>query len=116
MAKQKWTEYVNRLGRCEDALRIAIKDFREYKKMIFKHKYENERSPYLRRIFDASPNKLLDKIDELNQKIKFCKLKINYYRTVTRDGETMQNRAELVATSLKCSKMLGHYPHLQHWP
>ena len=116
MTKHKWAEYVNRLGRCEDALRLAIKDYRDYKKMVFKHKYENERSPYLRRIFDASPNTLLDKIDELNVKIKFCKLKVEYYRTITKEGETIENRISLVQIATKCSKMLNHYSHLQHWP
>ena len=116
MSKVKWTEYVNRLGRCEDSLRIAIKDFREYKKLLYKHKYETERSPQLRRIFDASPNTLLDKIDELNIKIEFCKLKINYYRIITKEGETVNNRTQLVNIASDCTKMLNRYRHLQHWP
>ena len=111
----KWEEYITRLGQCEAQIRIAIREFRAYKKLIFKHKYEQDRSPYLKRIFEASPNDLLDKIEQLQKKIEFCKLKINYYKTVVTEGETFDNRLELARSEQKCNRMLNAYPYLQKW-
>ena len=115
MENKKWQEYISRLGTCENQIRLAIRDFREYKKLVFKHRYENERSPYLRRIFQENPNEILDRIDRLKRKIQFCKLKINYYRIICTDGETFDNRVELLNIQTKCNKLLNQFEYLQKW-
>ena len=112
---EKWQEYIKRLGVCENEIRLAIREFRAYKRLVFKHHYEKERSPYLTRIFATNPNQLLDKIDQFQKKIEFCKLKISYYKLVTTEGETFENRIELASLSQKCNKMLNKYAFLQSW-
>ena len=63
MALQKWQEYVDRLGRAQAKLRLAINEWRNYKRWIIKHKYENQVSAKAQEAFQFTPYYYLDEIE-----------------------------------------------------
>ena len=114
-AKNKWKLYVERLGVSENAIKRYIKDFRLFKRKVFSQKHENLCPEACTELFDTTPNFHLNRIHNERIKIQFCKLKIQYYRELELNGETIGNQNLLFDVNMKCKNLMKKHPLALTW-
>ena len=109
---EKWRFYVEKLGSAEEKLRGSIVDWRKYKKAISRQKYE-ERVPDLRyQMFNFTPNEMIFQINKAKIQTEFYRIKIDYYKELEQNGETLQNQAKLRQLNTKAAQYMASYDYL----
>ena len=88
MALEKWQEYVDRLGRAEIKLRKAINEWRKFKKLVVKQRYENSVPDKAHELFQYTPYNYLDQIQDAKTVVKFFETKIEFYMEIEKNGMT----------------------------
>ena len=104
--KSKWTFYVNKLYDAELQTKKCINDYRNYKQKLGAFRYENGVSVNQRQLFQIPPIKFIDDIFTAKARTQFCKLKIEFYKTITLEGENLSNREKLSNLEAECGKLL----------
>ena len=112
MAAMKWKEYVERLGRAENQVKKAINEWRNYKTFIQKQRYEAAVAEKNLQYLDVTPRELLERIKEAKIKVKFCELKIQYYREIETKGVTMKNKKLRESLNAKAAAIVHDYHDL----
>ena len=90
-ALNKWEAYVERYGRAEADIRQHIAKWRSFKKFVSKQRYENSVPQSRNELFSHSPFFYLDNIRDAKIRLKYCELKIKYYKEIELNGETVAN-------------------------
>ena len=109
MAVNKWQEYVEKLGRAENQLRTAINEWRRFKNFVTKQRYENTIPKKFEPYADLKPRDLLTAIDEAKIKVKFCEIKIEYYRELEKKGATVANREKRRGLEAKAAMIVKNH-------
>ena len=107
--KTKWTFYVNKLYTAELETKNRINEYRNYKKKFADFRYENGLSESQRDLFKKPPIEFIDAIFTAQARTDFCKQKIEFYKTVALEGETLQNKAKLSEIDRTCAKLLSKF-------
>ena len=111
-SRAKWEFYVEKLRVAELKTKDAIIEYRVYKNAILNYRYEKDRTPKQLELFAKTPNQLIDAIFTAKARVHFCKLKIDFYRTITREGETLANKAKLSNLERKCARLIQKHGQL----
>ena len=106
MALNKWRFYVECLGKSEENLKAAINEWRRFKKIVIKQRYENEVKTQDMEWLNTRPIYFLDKIEDEKIKIEFCKKKIEYYKEIHISGKVMENEEKLLRLNGELAEMM----------
>ena len=109
MSLTKWRFYVKCLGSSEEKLKDSINEWRKFKKVVIKQKYENEIKPSDLEWLNTRPTYFLDKINDEKIKIKFCKKKIDYYREIHVNGTNHENEQKLLELNNELGSMMAKH-------
>ena len=104
--KAKWEFYVAKLQKAESQTRQAINDYRKFKTKFITFRYENGLSENQRETFSIPPVQLIDKIYTAQARTSFCKLKIEFYKILQLEGETIANKQRLTEIDIECGKLM----------
>ena len=107
--KDKWEFYINKLCSAENDTKIAINEYRNYKSKFMSFRYEKGLSEKQRDLFETPPIKFIDNIFAAQARTKFCKLKIEFYKIMSTDGETINNKKKLSELDVECGKILKEF-------
>ena len=108
-AREKWEFYVEKLRVAELKAKDAIIEYRNYKKAFVNYRYEKDRTPKQLELFNIPPNVFINKIFSARARVNFCKLKINYYRTISKEGQTLNNKLKLSNLEKQCADLISKY-------
>ena len=82
---------------------------RKFKTTFNEYRYENQPTKKQKEIFSKSPIELIENIFSAKARVSFCKCKINFYKIVTTEGETFENKSKLQQIDQECAKLLKKY-------
>ena len=108
-AKSKWEFYVEKLRLAELKAKDAIIDYRNFKNAFVNYRYEKDRTPRQLELFSKTPNSFIDEIFSAKARVHFCKLKIDYYKTVHKEGQTLDNKLKLTNLEKECASLIQKY-------
>ena len=94
----------------EQKLKNHIAKWRAFKRAVNKQKYEQSIPENRLELFTHSPCYYLDRIHDTKIKLKYCELKISYYREIETVGATIKNHKLRKNIERKMDDMLeNHY-------
>ena len=111
-ALSKWQEYVDRYGRLENKIRQDIAKWRNFKKSVNKQKYENRIPDSKYDLLSRSPAHYLQNIEDSQIQLKFCELKIKFYKEIVKNGQTLSNLQTRNKLQQQIAVMLDQHEHI----
>ena len=105
----KWEFYVHKLFEAEQNVKKAINSYRDFKDCLANYRYERQRTKKEKRTFDVSPNQLIDNIFAAQARVSFIHTKIEFYKTIALEGETIANKDKLASLEKNCAQLLSQY-------
>ena len=107
--RAKWEFYVHKMYDAEQKVKKAINNYRDFKETLANYRYERLRTKKERKCFDVSPNVLIDEIFAAKARITFIETKIEFYKTISIEGETLANKSKLASLEKRCAQLLSEY-------
>ena len=108
-SRNKWEFYVHKMYEAEIKVKNAINAYRDYKEKIANYRYERPRTKNEQKMFDVSPNHFIDEIFAAKARVTFVETKIEFYKTITLEGETLANRKKLSLLEKTCAELLAKH-------
>ena len=107
--RAKWEFYVHKLYDAEQSVKNSINAYRDYKESLANYRYERVRTKKEKKIFDVSPNVMIDNIFAAQARVTFVQTKIEFYKTISLEGETLANREKLASLEKRCAQLLAEH-------
>ena len=113
MGDNKVSEYVEKLKRNDILKNVEIRKWRQYKRKLFKAKWDSPLNSETLRLFSIKPIDIYNNINKYNRRDKLFRLKLEYYVISEDDDEPPVTKDEkLSKISFDIENYVNKYKHI----